>query len=260
MIGSKNPKLLKRLPGFIIRYLKRILHQREVNQIIHENKDLVGVDFCHQLINRFQLDVVLKRIENAPKEGGVIFVCNHPLGGMDAIALVHRFHEYRPDMKFIVNDLLLNLKNLKGLFVGVNKHGATALRSLQNVDKLFNSDKAVFVFPAGLVSRKIDGKIQDVDWKKTFITRAKKYNQPIIPVYIEGRLSNFFYGFARFRERLGIKVNIEMLYLVNELFKQKKRRIEIRFGEAISPAELDKSKNDRQWAAEIRQRCYNLAE
>jgi len=259
LIGSKNPKLLKRLPAFIIRYLKRILHQDEVNLILDENKDLIGAEFCHELIDRFELDVKLHDVSNVPKEGGVILVCNHPLGGMDAMALVDKFVHYRNDMKFIVNDILLNLENLRGLFVGVNKHGSTAISTLQNVDALFNSDKAVFVFPAGLVSRKIDGKIQDLEWKKTFVTRAKKYQQPIVPVHIEGRLSNFFYRLHRIREMLGIKANIEMLYLVNELFKQKKRRIDIRFGKAIFPTELDSAKNDKQWASEIRKRCYALA-
>lgn len=258
VIGSKNPKLLKRLPGFAIRYLKRILHQDEVNQILHENKDLIGPDFCTQIVERFNLQLNTVGIENVPKTGGVILASNHPLGGMDAIAIVDQFSRYRNDIQFIVNDVLLTLENLKGLFVGVNKYGATAVSSLHNVDALFQSDKAIFVFPAGLVSRKIDGKVQDLPWKKTFVTRARKYNKPIVPVHIDGRLSPFFYRLHAVRKFFGIKANIEMIYLVHELFKQKNETIQIKFGKVILPEELDDRRSDLEWAGEIRRRSYNI--
>jgi putative hemolysin len=259
VLQEKNPRLLKRLPKFVINYLKRILHQDEINQIIEENKDLEGADFCHEIISRFQIQTDIHGLEHAPKEGGVIFVANHPLGGMDALTLVHHFAAYRPDMKFIVNDILLHLKNLNGLFVGVNKHGSNAVSSLQNVEALFASDKAIFVFPAGLVSRKIKGQVRDLKWKKTFVTRARKYEHPIVPVYIRGRLSNFFYRLSSLRQFLGLKTNIEMLYLVNELFKQKNKRIDITFGKPILVWELDANVSDAEWADRIKARVYDLA-
>jgi len=258
LIASKNPKLLKRLPRFVIRYVKRILHQEEVNRILHENKELMNADFCNEIVDRFKLDLHTFGLENIPKSGGITIACNHPLGGMDAIALVDQIADHRPDIKFIVNDLLLNLENLKGLFAGVNKHGATALSSLQQVDELFRSDMAVVVFPAGLVSRKIDGKVQDLEWKKTFVSRARKYDRPIIPINIDGRLSNFFYRLHKFRSALGIKANVEMFYLVNELFKQVGETIDITVGKAILPEELKDDKSDREWAAIIRSKCYAL--
>ena len=258
MIGSKNPKLLKRMPKFVIKYLKRKLHQKEINQIFIENEGVNGSDFCKDIIERFNIKVEVYNIENIPKTGGVIFASNHPLGGMDAMAIVKEVSEIRDDIRFIVNDLLLNIKNLKGMFVGVDKHSANVKKSLQEVDALFGSDKAVFLFPAGLVSRKKGGKIYDLTWKKTFVTRAKKHNKSIIPVYIDGELSNFFYRLANFREFIGIKKNIEMLYLSDELFKQKGRTIKLYFGEPIAPSTLDKSKNDKEWAKWIKQKAYNL--
>ena len=126
------------------------------------------------------------------------------------------------------------------------------------MDDTFASDQAVFVFPAGLVSRKQKGEIRDLKWKKTFVTRAKKYNQPIVPVYIDGRLSNFFYNFANLRTSLGIQKNIEMFYLVNELMKQKGKKVDLVFGELIKPDQLHDGKSDHQWAEEVKSQVYKL--
>ena len=154
IIKSKNPKLLKVLPKFIVNYIKRIAHQDDINEILHDFRDIYDYEFCTELIKRLNIKVTVKGQENIPKPGGFIFASNHPLGGMDAMALVTVIEPYRKDVKFIVNDILLNLKNLNGLFVGVNKHGGNTKNSLQLIDDLFASDKAVFVFPAGLVSIK----------------------------------------------------------------------------------------------------------
>lgn len=258
LIADKNPGLAKWLPGFIKSYLKRVIHQEDLNIFLTKHEEAKGYDFCKAATDTFEIDLQVHGLENVPTEGGCIFSSNHPLGGMDAMLLVTGLTGFRDDIRFVVNDILLNLTNLDGLFVGVNKHGKNATRSLQKVDELFGSDKAVFLFPAGLVSRKIGGKIEDLEWKKTFITRSKKYNTPVVPVYISGGLSSFFYRLANLRMALGIKANIEMLYLINELFKQHKESIHIVFGPAVSPEHFDKSKTDREWAAWMREQTYQL--
>lgn len=259
IIASKNEKLLRRLPGFVIRYLKRILHQEEINQIIHENRSLKNEAFCANIIERFNITLTTQGEENIPISGGVILAANHPLGGMDALALADVMQKYRNDSRFIVNDILLNLKSLKELFVGVNKHGSNVKSQLKEVDNLFGSGKAVFVFPAGLVSRKKGKNVQDLEWKKTVITRSRKNKIPIVPVLIEGRLSNFFYRLSNLRERLGIKANIEMLYLVHELFKQKNKTINIIFGKPIPAEMFNDSKSDKAWADWLKNEVYNLS-
>ncbi len=248
VIKSKNPKLLKWLPKFLLNYLKRTLHQDEINNILIENKDLFDYDFARDIIKRFNVKVTAYGLENIPKTGGYIFASNHPLGGIDALAIVTVMEPYRKDMQFVVNDILLHLKNLSGLFVGVNKHGTNSKDSLNKVGDLFASDKAIFVFPAGLVSRKKKGEIADLEWKKTFITRAKKHNKSIVPVFVDGNLSNFFYRLSNFRESLGIKANIEMLYLADETFKQKDKTLDIIFGKPIPVETFDNSKSDKEWA------------
>lgn len=258
VIHSKNPKLLKWLPKFILRYIKKTVHEDDINQIILENKDNDGYDFSKEIIKRFNIKVTTKGTENIPKDGGYIFVANHPLGGMDAMAIVTTVAPIRNDIKFIVNDLLLNIKNLKGLFVGVNKHGVNSKESLNMVDKLFASDNAVFIFPAGLVSRKNKGKVEDLEWKKTFITRSKKHNKTIIPLYVEGKLTNFFYRLSNFRTKIGIKANIEMFYLADETFKQENKHLKIIFGEPVPSSLFDKSKTDKEWAEWMKKKVYNL--
>jgi putative hemolysin len=258
IIGEKNPRVLKWMPRFILRYLKRILHEEEVNKAIAETKDIYGYDFCVNIINRFQIKVALEGLENIPKTGGAIFACNHPLGGFDALAIIQDVNPIRSDIKFVVNDILLNLHSLKGMFVGVNKHGTNTKESLEELNKLFESDQAVFVFPAGLVSRKKKGKVEDLEWKKTFVTRSKKFQRNVIPVYIDGKLSNWFYGLANFRKFIGIKANIEMLYLVDELFKQKNKTITIKFGKPIPFSTFDKTKSDPEWADWVKKKVYEM--
>ncbi|MBK7128843.1 MAG: glycerol acyltransferase [Crocinitomicaceae bacterium] len=258
IIRDKNPRLLKFLPGFILRYLKRILHEDEVNEAIEENKDVYGYQFCVNIIKKFDLQISARGIENISPTGGAIFACNHPLGGFDALAVVQDVTPVRPDIKFVVNDILLHLHSLKDMFVGVNKHGTNTKDSLDELNKQFMTDQAVFVFPAGLVSRKKRGIVEDLEWKKTFITRSKKFNRDVIPVYIDGKLSNRFYRLANFRKFIGIKANIEMLYLVDELFRQKNKTITIHFGKPIPASTFDKTKTDSAWAQWVKSKVYDM--
>jgi len=258
LIGSKNPRLLKWIPGFVINYLKRILHQDEINQFILDHKSEFDQDFCKAVIDYFNIKVVINGLENIPKKGPVILAMNHPLGGMDALALVKALDGHRNDLIFIVNDLLLHLKNMNGLFVGVNKHGKNQPEVRAQIQQTFESEKALCIFPAGLVSRKIKGKVEDLLWKKTFITYGRMLDRAIVPIYIDGELSNFFYRLANFRKAIGIKANIEMLYLADELFSQRNRTITFTVGKPILANEFMKGENDIQSAEAFRQLVHTL--
>jgi putative hemolysin len=258
LIASKNPRLLKWLPGFLVRYLERVLHQDDINQFLNDHPTEKNQDFCAAVIRYFNITIEIQGIENIPKEGGVTLAINHPLGGMDAIALVHALRDHRTDLKFIVNDLLLNLEGLKEMFVGVNKHGKNNEGVHRSIDDLFASDQAVCIFPAGLVSRKVDGKVRDLEWKKTFVMLSKRNDRTIVPIYIDGKLSNFFYRLSNIRKKIGIKANIEMLFLADELFKQRNVTMKFRIGTPILASELDDSKSHRAWASDIRERVYSL--
>ncbi len=259
IIADKNPKVLKWIPGKLLSYIKRILHQNELNSILKEFENLKGVDFCTAVLERFNISVEVSGLENIPKEGGVVFAGNHPFGGLEALAHVQAIFPIRPDIKFVVNDILLSIKNLKDLFVGVNKHGATASEVVKQMNALFGSDHAVFIYPAGLVSRRINGNVQDLDWKKTFVSRSKRFESQVVPVWTGGaQLSPFFYNLSNFRTGLGVKANVEMFYLVNEMMKQKNSTFKIVFGEPIPTETFDRSRTDQEWTEWVREKVYTL--
>jgi len=260
VIKEKNPSLYQLIPGFLIRYVsERIVRERILNQIMVELKDLNNFEFCAAVCKRFKVTVRSVGTENIPTEGGAIFAANHPLGGMDAMAIMESISHHRSDVKFLVNDLLMSIINLRGIFVGVNKFGATPRENIRRVDELFGSENAVFIFPAGLVSRMTQHRvIRDLDWKKTFISKAKRHKKPVFPVHISGRLSRKFYRVAKIRKFFGIQMNIEMLLLAQEMMKQRGKTITITYGKPIYPATLDKTRSDDEWAYEVKSNVYNL--
>lgn len=258
VIRRKNPGLAKWIPSPVINYLERTIHEDDINDIMYRFRDLKGLDFVDALINDLGVEVVLEGAENIPQDESVIFASNHPLGGLDGIAFMQAIGRVRRDVKFLVNDILMNVVNLEPLFVGVNKIGGQNKSAVSAIEEAYASDHALLVFPAGLVSRKINGQIVDLEWKKSFISKSKKYKKDIIPVYIEGRNSNFFYNLSNWRNRLGVKFNLEMLYLVDEFFAQRNQRVIIRVGERIPYTTFDNSKNEKQWAADVKQLVYDL--
>lgn len=258
VIQNKNPKLLKLLPKFVLNYIKKIVHQDDLNRLLEETKDAYGLDFVKESLKHFQINVESEGKENIPKSGGCIVVCNHPLGGIDGIAIMNEVGKIRPDLKAMVNDLLMNLKNLNDLMIPVNKHGKNAIQNLRDIDEVYASGECVIIFPAGLVSRKQKGHIFDLEWKKGFISKAIKYKLDIVPVYIEAKNSTFFYNLASFRKRLGIKTNFEMFYLVNEVYKQKGQTIKIKIGNVIPHTAFNKTKTHFEWAQMVKNQVYKF--
>ena len=262
---SKNPGLYKILPSFILSYIKRIVHQNEINDFMERNSHKYDFEFVKAIIHEFEIEEKIIGIENIPALGGSVIASNHPLGALDFMSMMNAIGTKRKDVKALVNDLLLNLHHLKNLFAGVNKVGKTSADALQEVENVFASTNLSVTFPAGLVSRKqfpngFFGKsaIEDLEWKKTFISRAKKHNKNIIPVFIDGKNSNFFYNLSLWRKRLGIQANIEMLFLVNEVYKQRGKTITVIFGKEIPHQTFDKRFTDAQWAEKVKKHVYEM--
>jgi putative hemolysin len=260
VIKDKNPKLAKILPRFIINYIKKTLHQDELNYVLEKYKDKFGLEFVHAVLNEFNVKYKVNGEHNIPKEGRYIFAANHPLGGIESVAMMRMIGQYHKNIRFIVNDVLLNLKNYDPLFVPVNKFGAQARESAKILENVYASDNQVLIFPAGLVSRKINGKVQDLEWQKSFITKARQYKRDIVPVFIHGENSKFFYRLASIRRLLGIKANIEMFYLADEMFKKTNSTIEYNIGKPISWQTFDKRHTPKEWAALIRNHVYKIKE
>lgn len=261
---AKVPKLMKWMPDWLFRRIQRLLHEDDINEILTKYGHLEGVDFINALIADFNLELELKGVDNLMASDRVLVASNHPLGGLDGIALIASVGNHRGKTLTPVNDFLMFVKPLEPIFIPVNKVGSATANREENI-RLFNEtfagDATICYFPFGLCSRKTDdGKVQDLDWKKTFLTKSKAYQRDIVPVHIEGRNSNFFYNLARWRKKLKIKVNIEMAFLVDEFFKQRNKKLTISFGKPIPYHTFDRRFTDAQWAEKLRTFSYQLGE
>lgn len=260
VLKSKTKKHFNKIPKFAINYLKKTIHQDDLNGIIERNINLDGVEFMRSLVdNEFNLTLNIVGEENIPSEGRFVFAANHPLGGLDGICLSTILGEkYNGKIKYLVNDVLLNIKNLESIFIPINKYGSQARESAIIINKTYASDDQVITFPAGLCSRKTNGEIRDLEWLKSFVAKAIEYKRDIIPVHFEAKNSNFFYNFANIRKTLGLKFNIELIYLPGEIFKNANQTFTITFGKPIKWQSLDKSKSHSQWAQHIKSTVYEL--
>lgn len=259
ILHQKAPSAARKIPGFVVDYLIRTVHQDELNDILRRYHDKDGVEFMQELIGYFDLDLELVNEHHIPAKGRYIFVSNHPLGGLDGICLSAVIGgRFDGKIRYLVNDLLLYLPNLRSIFVPINKHGAQGKKNAQLIDEAYASDNQIITFPAGLCSRKQQGKVQDCEWKKSFIQKAIEYQRDIIPVFFEGCNSNFFYCIANLRKTLGIKMNYEMIYLPDEMFRSKHKKFRIHFGEPISWQTFDNSRKPTEWAKWMREIVYNL--
>lgn len=255
---SKNPSLAKAVPSFLINYLKRIVHQEELNYFLEKYGHLTDAEFVAAGLEFFEIKYTAYGTENISSRGRYFFVSNHPLGGLDGLVFMNELSKYYNDIKFPVNDILMNIKNLSGIFLPINKHGGQVKEAVRSLEEAYASDCQILYFPAGLCSRKKRGVIKDLVWHKSFIYKAIQHKRDIIPAFFSGRNSNFFYNLANMRTFLGIGSNIEMLYLPDEMFRQRGRDISLVFGKAIPWQTLDSSKSLPEWAEWVKSRSYEL--
>ena len=259
VLQSKAPDKYKYIPKFLISYLKKIVHQDEINVFLREAKDEIGVDFLDASMKFIDAKVEIKGKENLPEGGLYTFVSNHPLGGQDGVALGYILgRHYNGKVKYLVNDILMNLRNLAPLFVPINKTGSQSRDFPTLVKATFESDNQLIMFPAGFCSRKQKGVIKDLEWKKTFIIESVKNQRDVVPIHFGGCNSNFFYRLSKLSEMLGLKFNLSTLYLVDEMFKNKHKTFTVTIGKPIPWQTFDKSKTPAQWAQYVKEIVYKL--
>lgn len=258
VLRSKNPSLANVIPSLLINYLKRIVHQDELNHFLELYGHLQDSDFVAAGLEYFEIKYRVFGSENIPDKGRYFFVSNHPLGGLDGLVFMNELSKHYRDIKFPVNDILMTIKNLSGIFLPVNKHGGQAKNAVRMLEEAYASDCQILYFPAGLCSRKKHGIIKDLPWHKSFISKAIQHQRDIIPAFFSGRNSNFFYKLANARTFLGIKSNFEMLYLPDEMFLQKGKNISLVFGKTISWQTFDNSKSLPEWAEWVKSKTYEL--
>ena len=257
VIKSKSKRLYALLPWFIISYIKKIVHENEINSFISKNKNYYGVAFIERFLEEYNLKIETQGEEHIINNKRLLIASNHPLGGLDGIALLYNIGKYKPVMA-VINDILMYLENLNSLFVPINKHGNNPKSYIKALNETFESDADILYFPAGLCSRKKGKVIMDLEWKKSFIQKSVKCQRDIVPTFVGGRNTDFFYNMANFRKEIGIKANIEMLYLVDEMYKQRGSTIKIIYGKPISYKVFDYRMDELMWAQKVKAHCYAL--
>jgi len=257
VIEDKSPTLKKVLPGFVTGWMKRIIRQEFLNTLLVHYGHLMGTEFIDAVLKDMNTKLDVVGLDNIPEKGRCIVASNHPLGGLDGMALMLAVSRKRKDIVFPVNDLLMNVKNLEPLFIPINKLGSNT-ENIRIINDTFASEKLICYFPFGLVSRKKDGQIKDLEWKPTFITKAKRFKRDIIPTFITGRNTHRFYNIANWRKRLHIKTNFEMMLLPDEMARQKNQVLKITFGKKVPYQFFDKRHTTIEWAELMRQYVYTL--
>lgn len=257
LVADKNSRLARRIPGFVYGLMNRLLHLREVNEIIQKYGDKTGIGFVESVLDHFKVRFDYRGTENLPREGRYIVVSNHPLGGFDGLILIYGVNKFMGPSLFLVRDELTKIPQLKELFIPINKFG-NQRSSISQINSAYESGKQVLIFPAGLASRRKKGVISDLEWQKHFIQKSVEHQRDVIPVFMSGRNSSFFYWLSNFRQFIGIKFNIEMFLLPDEMVRQRGRSFTLTFGKPIPWKTFDHSRSPSAWAAEVKKEVYGL--
>lgn len=247
-----------KLPGFVKGWLKKLLHVDFLNKYFIQGYD--GVDFCIHALEYLDVKLEVSGLENVPADGTLYtFVSNHPLGGIDGVALGAIVGEkFGGKVKYLINDILMNVKGLQSIGVPINKTGGQSRNLPQLINDAFNSDNQMVMFPAGLCSRKIDGKIQDVAWGKAFVIKSKQTGRSVVPVHFVAENSPRFYRVANLCGKLGMKFNLAMILLPDEMYRNMHSTFKVIIGKPIPPEAFDSSRNPNEWAQWVREEVYKL--
>jgi putative hemolysin len=261
ILKSKMGAKAKFVPRPLVAWLKHIVHQDQVNDYLWESRHLVGTEWLEECVRYLDATLNIVGSENLPdKNDGRLytFVSNHPLGGEDGVALgaiIGRHYDGR--FRYLVNDLLMNLPGLAPLCIPINKTGKQGRDFPKIVEAGFQSDYHMLMFPAGLCSRRKNGVIRDIPWKKTFISKSVEYQRDVVPIHFSGQNSDFFYRLANFSDRF-LPFNLAMLYLVDEMYKNVGKTFRVAIGKPIPWQTFDKSKTPLEWAQNVKNIVYSL--
>lgn len=262
ILRSKMGAKARFVPSPLVSWLKRIAHQDEVNKFLWDNRELVGTPWLEECMRYLDMTLEVEGEENLPPKDDeklYTFVSNHPLGGIDGVALGSIIgRKYDDKFRYLVNDLLMNLPGLAPLCIPINKTGNQSRNFPAMVEAGFKSDNHMLMFPAGLCSRRKKGIVRDLTWKKTFISKSVEYHRDVVPIHFGGQNSDFFYRLANFSDSYLKKVNVAMLFLVDEMYKNVHKKFRVKFGKPIPWQTFDKSKSPMEWAKFVYDRVYEL--
>lgn len=262
ILRSKLGAKAKYVPSPLVAWLKHIIHQDKVNKYLWESRNEVGTEWLEECVRYLDMTLKIEGMENLPdKNDGkhYTFVSNHPLGGADGVALGSIIgRHYDGKFRYLVNDFLMNLPGLAPVCIPINKTGNQSRNFPKMVEAGFNSDNHMLMFPAGICSRRRNGVIRDIPWTKTFITKSVEYKRDVVPIHFSGQNSDFFYKLSSFSDRHIKKVNIAMLFLVDEMYKNVHKTFRVSIGKPIPWQTFDKSRTPMEWAAYVEDKVYEL--
>lgn len=258
IINDGNSALLKKIPGLIVKLLAKIIRQDEMNDILTRHSNDLGKDFLVKMIQEFNLTLEIEGEDNLPENGKCFFAANHPFGIIDGLVLTHTVSQKYGTLKAIGNDSFMFIPQLRPLIAAVNVFGQSSKEYVKALEEIYNSETPITHFPSGEVSRRYNGKIQDAEWQKSFITKAISSKRDIVPFFFYGRNSRLFYATHKIRQILGIKLDLELMLLPREMLRKRNKTIKVKIGKPIPYQMLDKSMNPFEWAQKIRAHVYDL--
>ena len=262
VLADKMGSKARMVPSFAVKWLEKIIHQDEVNAFLWESRGKTGVEWLEECVKFLDMTLELEGEENIPSADDgryYTFVSNHPLGGQDGVALGALIgRHYGNNFKYLVNDLLMNLPGLAPLCIPINKTGSQSRNFPAMVNAGFSGDNHIIMFPAGLCSRKTNGVIHDLPWKKTFISKSVQTKRDVVPIHFSGHNSERFYRVANICKALRLKVNVAMLFLVDEMFRNKHKTFKVSFGKPIPWQTFDKTRTPAQWAQYVQDIVYKM--
>ena len=263
ILDSKAGSKARFVPGFVRTWLKNIAHQDEVNEFLESAGEKQGVPWLDAVMEFLDVTLDVPGLETLPDDSDgrrFPFVSNHPLGGPDGIAIGQILgHRYDGRIRYLVNDLLMNLHGLAPLCVPINKTGKQSRDFPRLVEAAFGSDNHIIMFPAGLCSRREKGVIHDLPWNKTFITKSIETQRDVVPIHFGGCNSDRFYRVANIGKRLGLKFNIAMLFLADETFRNRHKTFSVHIGRPIPYQTFQTDKKPAEWARWVEEQVYKLA-
>ncbi len=252
-------KLGEKTPKWLIRLGRKLLHEDFLNAILRQG--YTGVEFAENTLKCMNVTLQVEGLEKVPTDRLVTVASNHPLGGHDALAIVSIFGRiYDGNIRIMVNDFLMALKPLSGIFVPVNKMGGQSRNLSAQTDGIFHSDAQVLMFPAGKCARHEHGKIVEMPWKKTFLTKSVETHRDIIPMHFYGRNSWRFYFVDWIGKITGVnkKFPLAMVLLVDEMYRGQGNTYRVVIGDPIPWQTFDGSRKPAEWAAWVKERVENL--
>ena len=257
-LQEKIPDIYKKIPGVLIRLMEKVIRQADMNRMIHESSHLNGIPLVDWVLDQFGVNIVVKGKKLIPKKGMYIYPANHPIGGLDGLAIVSVVAKIHPLIKFVANDLLRVIKGFDSISLYIARFGQINRRNAILINKTLASEAQLLVQPAGTVSKRNPVKIRDLAWNKFFIHKAIQYKRDVIPIHVQARNSRLFYNIASFRKIFRIKSNLEMFLLPREMFNKSGKTITITIGKPIAYKIFDESRTHLEWAQKVREYVYLL--